>query len=500
MSYFKTGTPESQGISSEGIIDFLEAVKAKGVELHRLMLIRHGICVAKACADPYKEDQLHPLYSFSKSFTSTAIGFAIQEGLMTLDDKLVDFFPDKLPAKLSENLKKCRIRHLLTMSCGHETEIDYSGEDWIERFLAHPFVYEPGTFYLYNSAGTNMLSAVIQKVTGQDLLSYLKPRLFDPLGFGEVYCARLADEYQTYMGGGGMKLQLEDMAKFTQFMLQNGEWEGKKLLNDWYEQMGSKQIETAGDSFGHIKDWAQGYGFQCWMCMPEKSFRADGAFGQFGLVFPTMDFIVVTNMATEMTQTFMDLVNEILLPAVKDASLPENPSMQHRLSSRLKNLHIMPLSGCRHPSMEKWMDEKGFSVMKSDADTYVNSFDTLIGGAGLFDLDDETEIRSMQFSFSDKDVIWTVLDGESEKVLHASLEGKFIYSNIGDRTYASTARWRSRTALEMEVRRMDSMSGCRMIFRICETDVTLRMEAEDTLITDGDLGMTEKAMLVLAAK
>ena len=187
------------------------------------------------------------------------------------------------------------------MGCGHETEIMDNSENWISSFLHHPVLHEPGTFYKYNTAGTNMLAAVLRKKTGQNVTEFLKSRLLEPLGITSLTCALLGDG--TELGGGGMKMVTEDMAKFTYFLSRQGEWEGKQLLRkDWFERACRKQIETEGDSEGHVKDWAQGYGYQCWMCRYPGSFRADGAYGQFGVVFPDLDLIVILTTATEQTQ------------------------------------------------------------------------------------------------------------------------------------------------------------------------------------------------------
>ena len=220
------------------------------------MVIRHGQCAAKGWWKPYDEKFRHPLYSFSKSLTATAIGFAEQEGILSLDEKIVDIFPDLLPENPSENLKKITLHHLLIMGCGHETEIMDNSENWISTFLHHPVLHEPGTFYKYNTAGTNMLAAVLRKKTGQNVTEFLKSRLLEPLGITSLTCALLGDG--TELGGGGMKMVTEDMAKFTYFLSRQGEWEGKQLLRkDWFERACRKQIETEGDSEGHVKDWAQ---------------------------------------------------------------------------------------------------------------------------------------------------------------------------------------------------------------------------------------------------
>ncbi|MBR4455571.1 MAG: beta-lactamase family protein [Solobacterium sp.] len=232
MSRFEMILPQEAGIPESSIRAFLKDVSRAGIELHRLMILRHGKCCCRIVWDPYGEEDFHPVYSFSKSITAAAVGFARQEGLLDLDERIADLFPEYLPENPSGNLLSCRIHHLLTMSCGHETECGDYSENWIRRFFAQPFVYEPGTFFLYNTPGTDILSAIIQKKTGQRVTEYLKPRLFDPLGIQEVKCARLPDAMGTEHGGGGMKMKLEDMAAFTQFMLEDGSWNGRKLLSD----------------------------------------------------------------------------------------------------------------------------------------------------------------------------------------------------------------------------------------------------------------------------
>lgn len=235
MGYFKDVTPESAGISSKGILNFLDRIEENQIELHSFMVIRHGQCAAKGWWKPYDEKFRHPLYSFSKSLTATAIGFAEQEGILSLDEKIVDIFPDLLPENPSENLKKITLHHLLIMGCGHETEIMDNSENWISTFLHHPVLHEPGTFYKYNTAGTNMLAAVLRKKTGQNVTEFLKSRLLEPLGITSLTCALLGDG--TELGGGGMKMVTEDMAKFTYFLSRQGEWEGKQLLRkDWFER------------------------------------------------------------------------------------------------------------------------------------------------------------------------------------------------------------------------------------------------------------------------
>ncbi len=520
MSYFKEMLPETQGIDSRGITNFLNVMDKKGLELHRLMIIRHGVCVARASCAPYREEDLHPVYSFTKSLTSTAIGFAVQEGILSLDDPMVDFFSGELPgpeefllsdgslprasypggARTTEEMERNRaqvtIHHLLSMSCGQETEIEDQGKNWIRSFLAQPFFYRPGTFFKYNTAGTNMLCAILKKKTGQDLTRFLKPRLFDHLGMGDVFCYAMPDA--TQRGGSGMKLTLENMARFTYFMLNDGYWEGKPILPGWYSRMGRKQIETAGDSEGHIEDWACGYGYQCWMGKEPRSFRADGAFGQFGLVYPDLDLIIIMNSGTEQTQSIMDAVGECILPAVdREEDLSDKEKLhknQHILTSGLKSLRLPALKGCANP-----VQEDGYGGSTYRAEGRCSGIKTLIGGAGLEGIEDDSFLEEMSFSFSGSRMDWKGRERdregrESTWTLTASLENDYFrgFLEATDSEYAATARWRSLHALEMEIRRMDAMSGVRIIFRF-EGD-RIRIEADETLMTDGGLGMVKKSL------
>jgi len=221
--------PEEQGLSSAAVSGFLEAVHRKELELHSFMMLRHGHVVAEGWWSPYQAHLPHMLFSLSKSFTSTAIGLAVSEHLLTLDDTVVSFFPDDLPELISPQLAAMSVRHLLMMGTGHTEDTmpllkkSVDG-NWARAFLAAPVNMEPGTHFLYNTGATYMLSAILQKVTGDTLLEFLEPRLLHPLGIsGAVWesCPRGIN-----VGGYGLKLTTEDIARFGQLYLQEGLWNG----------------------------------------------------------------------------------------------------------------------------------------------------------------------------------------------------------------------------------------------------------------------------------
>lgn len=492
MSYFPSCTPAEVGICPDGISAFLSDLTRKGIELHSLMVIRHGRLCAEGYYAPYGPDYLHPIFSFSKSFTAAAIGFAEQEGLLSLDEKLIDFFPEYLPENPSPYLAEVTLHDLLIMGCGQEWESMDRGPTWIRSFLEDPFVHKPGTFYKYNTAGTNILAAILQKRTGLRVTEFLKPRLFDPLGITRYECTRIDDEQGTEMGGAGMRLRTEDMAKFTYFMLKNGEWEGKKLLQNWYSRAGRKQIETRGDSEGHVKEWALGYGYQCWMCHLPDSYRADGAFGQFGFVFPSLDTIIVMTAATEQTQSLIDSMYDHLIPAISDDVL-FGEHVGKDLTPLLSGLSLPVLSGCYNPTGEARVNGISYRTTATSGEQGMSSLDRIIGGTGVFHIRDHTEIRRMSFVFDQNSVTWAVTDGDRMKLITAAMDSRFSHGSYDGIPYAACARWRDQYVLEMEIRRMDALSGVRLIFRFVDDD--LFITADETLITQGMFGKVPKHLV-----
>ena len=333
-------TPESQGISSTAISAFL--TRAEG--LHSFMLLRHGAVVAEGWWHPYRPETPHMLFSLSKSFTSTAVGLAVSEGRLSIADPLLKFFPADAPRKVSPNLAAMQVRHLLSMSTGHDQDTTwqtFSKPDPIKTFLALPVEHAPGTHFVYNTAATYMLAAIVQKLTGQTLLDYLTPRLFAPLGIQGA-------KWDTHpngvnFGGWGLYLKTEDIARFGQLYLQQGHWQGQQLIpSGWVEQATAKQVENGTDP---ISDWAQGYGFQFWRCLPSGTYRGDGAFGQYCIVMPEQDAVLAITGGLPDMQPPLQLVWEHLLPAMQPAALPADQAAHTSLTDMLHQLAILPLSG-----------------------------------------------------------------------------------------------------------------------------------------------------------
>lgn len=339
-------TPESQGISSAGLQAMIDEADAKQLGMHGIMILRHGKVVAEGWWAPYAANEPHMLFSLSKSFTSTAIGLLQSEGRLTIHDKLLTYFPEDAPADPADNLKAMRLRDLLMMSTGqHKEDVDRINI-WdpnipaTRAFLAAPVKQKPGTLFYYNSPATYMLSATLQKVSGQTVRDYLTPRLFEPLGIPQPEWDNSPQGIN--VGASGLHLRTEDIAKFGQLLLQRGEWNGRRLIPaDWIDLATSRQASNGSNP---DSDWEQGYGFQFWRCIP-GFYRGDGAFGQFCIVMPQHDTVVAINSGTKDMGAVMKLVWNRLLPELRAAAIPENPTAHAALRRRLDTLTIPVTSG-----------------------------------------------------------------------------------------------------------------------------------------------------------
>ncbi len=347
--YFQETSPETQGLSSEAILTFIERLEKEVDAVHSFMILRNGQLVSKGWWEPFGSDTPHVMHSLSKSFTSTAIGFAVQEELISLDDLVISFFPDKAPAAPTWHWNEMRVRDLLTMSTGHlEEPWARDAEDWVRYFLESEVGWMPGAIFKYNSMATFMLSAIITEVTGEKLVDYLHPRLFQPLGIKKPDW----DEDPTGIntGGWGLRITTEAIAKLGQFYLQKGKWEGEQLLSEaWVDMATSKQASNGSNP---NNDWTQGYGFQFWRCR-HNAYRGDGAMGQFCIVMPDQQAVVAITSGVNDMGGVMNIVWETLLPAMKKASLSSDSESYEKLKNKTETLALKTVEGESRTSISR---------------------------------------------------------------------------------------------------------------------------------------------------
>jgi CubicO group peptidase (beta-lactamase class C family) len=309
-------TPAEQGVDFRGIDAFVAALQPLAdVELHSLMVVRHGHVVAERWWEPYSASTPHLLYSLSKSFTSTALGFAVAEGLVELDATVLSYFPDWDSRVRDERSRATRVRDVASMASGHDEDmIDAAlraGDgDMALGLLLLPPTFEPGTHFAYNQPCTNTVAAIVRSVSGRSLTDFLRPRLFDPLGL-ETY-GWSTDPVGREQGFSGLHTTTSSIAKLGQLYLDGGVWQGTRLLPaEWVAEATRVHVATnrAGES-----DWDQGYGFQFWKS--RHGYRGDGAFGQFMLILPEADAVVAMTAQSPAMHLMLDAAWEHLLPAL----------------------------------------------------------------------------------------------------------------------------------------------------------------------------------------
>ncbi|MFJ3407919.1 serine hydrolase domain-containing protein [Promicromonospora sp. NPDC090134] len=309
-------TPEAEGLDPAALrrlVDRLDALE----DVHSVMVLRHGSVVGEAWWHPHTADRPHVMFSVSKSFTSTAVGIAVHEGLLTLDDRVVDLLPDDAPADPGEHLRALRVRDLLTMTTGHSAStmegidrtISLPGAGWARAILAQPVEHEPGTRFVYNTGATYLLSAILHRLTGERLLDYLTPRLLEPLGITHATWEQDPDGID--VGGFGLSVTTEEMAAFGQLYLQGGVWQGRQLVPaGWVAAATAAQVPNGPHDW---PEWNQGYGYQFWQCR-HGAYRADGAFGQYIVVWPEKDLVITMTSGLSDLQSVLDAVWDTLLP------------------------------------------------------------------------------------------------------------------------------------------------------------------------------------------
>ncbi|WP_426593313.1 serine hydrolase domain-containing protein [Cellulomonas sp. McL0617] len=312
-------------------------------ELHSIMVLRHGHVIAEGWAAPFASDRLHELFSLSKSVTATAVGFAVADGLFDVDDLVLDLLGDRAPENPGDHLRRMRVRHLLTMTTGHDTDpslaVFPTGGDWVGEFLRQPVEHEPGTHFVYNSAATYVLSALVQQVTGQRLLEYLRTRLFEPLGIEDATWEQSPTGVDT--GGFGLSATTEDIAAIGLLYLQDGVWEGRQLLPDGWAAEATRLHVPNGDD--PENDWAQGYGYQFWRCRPANSWRGDGAFGQYIVGLPEQDVVVAMTSGRQEMHEYLQVLWDRLLPGLADE--PSPPTAHGDLDAAIAAMRLDPPTG-----------------------------------------------------------------------------------------------------------------------------------------------------------
>jgi CubicO group peptidase (beta-lactamase class C family) len=339
---WQTSTPEEQGMSSELLAGMLATIQDQEYGIDSVSIVRNGYLVLDAAVYPFSTDSRHVIHSCTKSIVSALIGIALNKDIIeSVDQPVLDFFPEKSGIAIDTNKEKMTLEHLLTMSAGLDCRDSYlyswsglrqmrGSRDWVKFMLELPMVEEPGTKFEYCNGGSFLLSAIIQETTGKSAQSFAEEFLFGPLGISDVVWP--SNPQGINIGWGEIRMQPKDLAKIGYLYLNEGEWDAQLLIpSEWVETSTSKHIA------GTLQD---GYGYQWWVAR-SGIYMALGYAGQYLVILPALEMVVVFTSDLKDNEFYVPqgLLYDYVIPAAEASMpLPDNPEGISLLQSRLESL------------------------------------------------------------------------------------------------------------------------------------------------------------------
>lgn len=476
---FERTTPESVGISSQDIEWLLDKLESGFTEPHGLIIMRHGKICAEGWWNPYAPGIRHGEQSHSKTYAATAVGIAYTEGLVRLDERLIDIFREEAPENPSENLSKMTVHDVLCMGCGMD-EMPAPSENWIKDFLAMPVVHEPGTTYMYNSVGSSILGAVVRKKTGLGLHEYLKPRLYDKIGIYADNHRWLCMPDGMEIGGGGLFATTEDNLRLMKLYADGGIWDGEMILNPEYVRLATTlQNESASEEINNppAKDNFVGYGYQIWMCRPEGVYRADGAMGQFTIVVPDKDMIIaITENAAgaHWAQSVLDVMWEFLDRIDKNTVLEENADQARKLSGRLTRLCLPAPAYAPYSQLQEKINGRTYRIKSGGFYLAGERALRWISGAPA-----PEEILRFSFNFSDDSCIFNYETASKKQQLVIALDGSRRFNKMEGCVVTQaliSGAWIKSNQFEVTARWVETCNKQKWIFSFEDNYVRVRTE------------------------
>lgn len=463
--------PEQVGVNSVVVQEFLDKCMELKKEIHSLCLIRHGKIACEIYREPFGPEHKHAMYSVSKSFTSTAIGFAVEEGYLTVDTRFVDIFPEARGEKLDEYLEEMTVEDLLTMRSGKEVSIflDRTKDRWFKDIMESPWISEPGTEFLYVNENMYLLCCIIHKLTGMSVIEYLTPRLFEPLGIENPFwetCPRGIEA-----GGWGMMLSTPDLAKFILCYQQMGKFGGKQVIpENWVKQATTYHADTSHST--EDSDSKCGYGYCFWRNGGyENSYRADGMFCQFGIVFEDLDACLIFTGGEISEQGMRDVIWDYFPRAFTE----ENEGDSVKLSiPAYEKLPKKPRS-----FLEKSIDGKMINFNKPILVNLAGYPVSVVPLPAMFmESDKAGNIDKVTFKFYEDDMTMTWCEGDEFNSVKIGLDGEYRWDSIilGQIPYNTccTGCWNSENELEVHIRCIEVVAERIIKFKFNGDNVVMR--------------------------
>ena len=457
-------TPAAEGISTQAVIDMMDSLMAlPDCDIHHVMVVRHGKVIAELHPTPFRAEDAHTLYSASKTFTSLAVGCAIDDNLLRLDDRVMPFFPDKRTNRVSDNMADMTVRDLLKMASGVKPDwtMRNNSTDWVKDWLAKPVDDKPGSLFQYDSMCTFMLSAIVQRVTGYTMLEYLQKRLFAPMHITVADWETSLDGINT--GGWGLRVQAETMAKLGLLLLNKGNWNGEQLVSaDYVEAACSRLIDGGAKSPVPPTDGNQGYGYQVWQSKWPGSYRADGAMGQYTVVVPQEDLVVVILGMKLYGHEELACIWNQLMPGLKAEPLQPEKKLQKKLEKRCAKASLLLPQGKKKSSRKE-------QILKIDPNQHGYQY-LVIPGNELVRIDPVSGKKDM-FDLGFNEWRYSPMNGFPAYSINAI---NMMRGLNDDFVAAAAYAWTSPSTLEVRVHYVNWISGTTLVFDFNKQEVTIR--------------------------
>ncbi len=386
---FEKITPEQAGISSKIITDLIEMLEDRGAATHGILFMKDGKIFAEGYWEPFHKEFCHRMYSQTKSFVGVAIGLLEEEGKLSLDDKIVDHFPEKIDGEISSNFETQTIRDMLMMctlggsskwfGCGDPDRTHwYFNENRKGRV--------PGAFWAYDSPGSQVLCSLVEKLSGKSLLDYMKEKLFNHMGAFKTAKVLKTPNGDSW-GDSAMVCTLRDMAMFGQFVMNYGVWEGKRLMNEKYLREATSKL-TANNENSHFNEAHQfGYGYQIWR-VGGNGFAFIGMGDQLTVCYPDKNLIfacISDNQGTGIhRQNILAYLRTVVLKNLHDEPIEENEKEYAKLEEKLSSLKLRHMKGIKDVELRKEID--GVKYIADDNPMGIKEFSLIFNG-------DEGEFR-----------------------------------------------------------------------------------------------------------
>lgn len=361
-------TPEEVGVSSAVVLSYLKELEEMNCCMHGFCMIRHGQVFAEGYYKPFSKEGLHRMYSSSKSMVALAVGLLQDEGKIRLEDSICDYFKDRQPKEIHPWVRQTTIRDMLRMATCFVTSpyemTDNSEHDWIRMTFECPPTHRPGQIFSYDTSVAMMLAALVEELSGMELMEYLRSRLAPLELSGEACCVKVPDGRSSW-GGSGVLCTLRDFSKLALLSLNYGKWEDRQLISrEYMEQAVSRQIETAD----------YGYGYQFWMT--SHGFAMRGMGGQMAYCMPEKDMVFVVtggmqSMEDKIARTEELFYRRILAEASSEA-LPGNAKTCAALQAYCADLSVKPNKGARYSPVMERISGKKYKMIPNDETTQAN--------------------------------------------------------------------------------------------------------------------------------